>query len=326
MMDLITRYWQSQAVGVAARFGVADGLAGGERTAKQVAKLRGIDEAATLRLLRALAAMGVVAQVKPGVFRNTPLGETLRGDVPGSMRDFAIALTAPGHWLPWGKFNEVVVSGDRATPKALGAELFDYYAANPTEGQAFSGAMNGLSSLSAGEVADLWLAPKGSTVVDVGGAHGQLLASMLEADPSLKGVLFDTAGVVATAAPEIAARGLADRCKLVAGDFFVSAPAGDVYLLKHILHDWGDEQCVTILRNCRTSLNPGGKVLIVEMVLPEDDTPTVAQMMDLNMLVMLPGKERTLAEYGNLCRAAGLTVVAAHPTHSPYTVVEARAS
>jgi ubiquinone/menaquinone biosynthesis C-methylase UbiE len=185
--------------------------------------------------------------------------------------------------------------------------------------------MNGLSTLSAAEVAGLNLVPKGSTVVDVGGAHGQLLAAVLEADPSLKGVLFDTAQVVATAAAEMTARGRADRCKLVAGDFFASAPAGDVYLLKHILHDWDDAQCVTILRNCRQAMNAGGRVLIVEMVLPEDDTPSMAQMMDINMLVLLPGKERTLAEYGDLCRAAGLKVTATHPTHSPYTVVEARA-
>jgi hypothetical protein len=157
----------------------------------------------------------------------------------------------------------------------------------------------------------------------VGGAHGTLLAGVLKANPTARGVLTDLPHVIADAPRALAALGIAGRVEAVAGDFFQAVPEGDVYLLKQVLHDWNDEQCVALLRNCARAMRPGGKVVVVEMVVPEDGTPSLAQIMDLNMLVMLPGRERTEAEFSALFRAAGLSAAKVMPTHSPFSLVEA---
>ena len=323
MMELITGYWRSQAVGVAARLAIADRLGGGPKTVATLAAETATNEAALFRLLRGLASFGVFEETVPRTFGLTPLAETLRSNVPGSMRDFAMAETAPGHWLPWGNLDEAVRTGERATPAALGCEIFEWYGTHPVEGAAFSGAMGNLSALAAQEVGRVLPLPEKATVVDVGGAHGTLLAGVLNANPAARGVLTDLPHVIADAPRALAAMGIAGRAEAVAGDFFQAVPEGDVYLLKQVLHDWSDEQCVTILRNCARAMKPGGKVAVVEMVVPEDGTPSLAQIMDLNMLVMLPGRERTEAEFNALFQAAGLSAARVTPTHSPFSLVEA---
>ncbi len=326
MFGLVTGYWQSQAIGAAARLGLADELAAGAKSALEVAAARGTEPAATARLLRVLAAIGLVAQPQPDTFRLTQLGETLRSNVPGSMRGFAIAQTTPGHWLPWGRIDEAIRTGRRATPAALGSEIWEYYASHPEEGVSFSEAMSGMSAMVAGELARSGLVPPGGVVVDVGGAHGLVLSTLLETDQSLTGILYELPGVIASARAEIEARGLAERCELLGGDFFESVPAGDVYVLKNILHDWDDAQCVRVLTHCRQQMRPGGRAIIVEMVLPQGDALTPARLMDLNMLVMLPGRERGEAEYSALFSAAGLRLNVVRQTHSPYSLIEARAA
>jgi len=323
MMELITGYWRSQAVGVAARLAIADRLGDGPKTVATLAAETATNEAALFRLLRGLASFGVFEETVPRTFGLTPLAETLRSNVPGSMRDFAMAETAPGHWLPWGNLDEAVRTGERATPAALGCEIFEWYGTHPVEGAAFSGAMGNLSALAAQEVGRVLPLPEKATVVDVGGAHGTLLAGVLNANPAARGVLTDLPHVIADAPRALAAMGIAGRAEAVAGDFFQAVPEGDVYLLKQVLHDWSDEQCVTILRNCARAMKPGGKVAVVEMVVPEDGTPSLAQIMDLNMLVMLPGRERTEAEFNALFQAAGLSAARVTPTHSPFSLVEA---
>ena len=323
MMELITGYWRSQAVGVAARLAIADRLGDGPKTVATLAAETATNEAALFRLLRGLASFGVFEETVPRTFGLTPLADTLRSNVPGSMRDFAMAETAPGHWLPWGNLDEAVRTGERATPAALGCEIFEWYGTHPVEGAAFSGAMGNLSALAAQEVGRVLPLPEKATVVDVGGAHGTLLAGVLNANPAARGVLTDLPHVIADAPRALAAMGIAGRAEAVAGDFFQAVPEGDVYLLKQVLHDWSDEQCVTILRNCARAMKPGGKVAVVEMVVPEDGTPSLAQIMDLNMLVMLPGRERTEAEFSALFQAAGLSAANVMPTHSPFSLVEA---
>jgi hypothetical protein len=216
-----------------------------------------------------------------------------------------------------------VRTGKRATPTALGCEIFEWYGTHPVEGAAFSGAMGNLSALAAQEVGRVLPLPEKATVVDVGGAHGTLLAGVLNANPAARGVLTDLPHVIADAPRALAAMGIAGRAEAVAGDFFQAVPEGDVYLLKQVLHDWSDEQCVAILRNCARAMKPGGKVAVVEMVVPDDGTPSLAQIMDLNMLVMLPGRERTEAEFNALFQAAGLSAARVTPTHSPFSLVEA---
>ena len=324
MMGLITGYWVSQAVGVVAQLGVADHLADGPRTSDELARIVGADPQALYRVLRLLASIGVFAEVAPGAFGLTPLGETLRTDAPGSVRNFAITETAPGHWLPWGRLHESVRSGRPMAREALGMELFDWYAQNPEEAGFFNAAMGNLSALAAGELVRVYDFSTVRTVADVGGAHGVLLAAVLRANPAARGILFDLPHVVATAGEVIAAEGLADRCELVSGDFFASVPTGaDLHLLKQIVHDWDDARATRLLQNCHQALAPGGKLLLVEMVVPADNRPSPAQAMDINMLVLLGGRERTEEEYRRLLGDAGFRLERVIPTHSPFGVIEA---
>ncbi len=198
--------------------------------------------------------------------------------------------------------------------EALGMELFDWYAQNPEEAGYFNAAMGNLSALAAGELVRVYDFSAVRTVADVGGAHGVLLAAVLRANPAARGILFDLPHVIATAEDAIAAQGLAERCELVSGDFFEAVPEGaDLHLLKQIVHDWDDERATRLLPNCHRALAPGGKLLLVEMVVPADNRPSPAQAMDLNMLVLLSGRERTEEEYRRLLQDGGLPAGAGHP-------------
>lgn len=324
MMGLITGYWVSQAVGVVAQLGVADELGGGPRGSDEVARAVGADPQALYRVLRLLASVGVFAEVAPRSFGLTPLGETLRSSVPGSVRNFAITETAPGHWLPWGRLHDSVRTGRPMAREALGMELFDWYAQNPEEAGFFNAAMGNLSALAADELVRVYDVSAVRTVADIGGAHGILLGAVLRANPAARGILFDMPHVIATAASAIAAEGLTDRCELVSGDFFEAVPEGaDLHLLKQIVHDWDDDRATRLLRNCHRALGPAGKLLLVEMVLPQDNRPSPAQAMDLNMMVILGGRERTEEEYRHLLGEAGFRLQRVIPTHSPFSVIEA---
>ena len=324
MMGLITGYWVSQAVGVVALLGVADQLGEGGRDSDELARAVGAEPRALYRVLRLLASLGVFAESVPGSFALTPLGETLRSDAPDSVRNFAITETAPGHWLPWGRLHESVLSGQPMAREALGMELWDWYAKNPKEAGFFSAAMGNLSALAASELLRVYDFSAVHTVADIGGAHGVLLTAILRANPGTRGILFDLPHVIETAENAIATEGLSQRCELVSGDFFEEVPEGaDLHLLKQIVHDWDDERATRLLQNCHRALAPAGKLLLVEMVVPPDNRPSPAQAMDLNMLVMLGGRERTEQEYEHLFQAAGFRLERAIPTHSPFSVLEA---
>jgi len=324
MMGLITGYWVSQAVGVVALLGVADQLGEGPRGSDELARAVGADPQALYRVLRLLASLGVFAEVAPDSFALTPLGETLRSDSPGSVRNFAITETAPGHWLPWGRLHESVRSGRPMAREALGMELFDWYAQNPEEAGFFNAAMGNLSALAASELVRVYDFSAVRTVADVGGAHGVLLTAVLRANPAARGILFDLPHVIATAGDAVAEEGLSQRCELVSGDFFEAVPEGaDLHLLKQIVHDWDDERATRLLQNCHRALGPAGKLLLVEMVIPPENQPSPAQAMDLNMMVLLGGRERTEEDYQRLFQAAGFRLERVIPTHSPFSVIEA---
>jgi SAM-dependent methyltransferase len=324
MMRLITGYWVSQAVGVVALLAVADQLREGPRGSHELAQAVGADPDALYRVLRLLASIGVFTEAAQGFFALTPLGETLRSDAPDSVRNFAITETAPGHWLPWGRLSDSVRSGRPMARDALGMEMFDWYAQNPEEAGFFNAAMGNLSALAASELVRVYDFSAVRTVVDVGGAHGVLLAAILRANPAAHGILFDLPHVIETAGSAIAEEGLSQRCELVSGDFFETVPEGaDLHLLKQIVHDWDDERATRLLQNCHRALNPGGKLLLVEMVIPPDNRPSLVQAMDLNMMVMLGGRERTEEEYERLFQAAGFQLERIIPTHSPFGVIEA---
>jgi len=324
MLQTITGYWISQAVGTAARLGVSDQLADGPRKSSEVAEAVGADPLNLFRLMRMLASIGVFTMDQQERFGLTPLGDTLRSDVPGSVRDFAVAETTPGHWLPWGKMYEAIKTGKPMCQPTLGMELFDWYSKNPEEGEYFNGAMGNLSAAVSAEVTRVYDFSRVQKVVDVGGSHGILLAAILKANPHARGILFDLPHVTATARESLNSQGIGERCEVVTGNFFESVPPGaDLHVLKQIIHDWSDSECATILRNCHQALKPNGKVLLVEMVVPPDNSPSMAQAMDLNMLVLCTGRERTESEYRNLLAAGGFKLERVIPTHSPFSVIEA---
>ena len=306
LLQMIKGYWVSQIVGTLAQLEIADQLAQGPLDCDVLANGIGCEPKATYRLLRASANVGLVSALPDGRFGLTPLGELLRSNVPGSMRDSAIAFTAPGHWLPWGRLAEAVRHGERQTVAALGQELFDYYATNPCEGSAFTGTMANHSDPIAEELAQTLDTSAVTHVVDIGGASGTIIGALLEANAALLGTILERADVVTRAEAALAERGLSSRCRVIEGDFFKSVPEADLFILKYIVHDWDDQQSVKLLSNCARALRPNGRVILIEWVVPEHGKPSAAALSDLNMLVLLPGRERTASEFAELFRASGL--------------------
>jgi SAM-dependent methyltransferase len=326
MADMVRAFWISQIVGTLAQLGIPDQLADGALAAGELAQRISTHPGATYRIMRAAKELGLVTSTPDGRFNLTSLGGTLRSNVSGSMRDSAIALTAPGHWLPWGRLSEAIRTGRRQTPDTLGAELFQYYADNPAEGRLFTGAMSDTSASVADEVAHVLDTSSASHVVDVGGASGTLIAALLFKNPELAGTILDRPEVVPHARAVVAELGLSSRCRVVEGDFFVAVPEADIHLLKYVIHDWDDDQSVSILANCARSLRPNGRVVLVEQVIPLDDRASQAPLVDLNMLVLLPGCERTMREYADLLARAGLRLDRVTETASPFSVIEASAA
>jgi SAM-dependent methyltransferase len=323
LSQMIRGFWVSQIIGTLARLEIADRLAHGPLESGVLAKAIECEPHATFRLLRAAVSLGLIVMLPDGRFGLAPPGELLRSDVPNSMRDFAIAMTAPGSWLPWGRPTDAVREGERQAVPALGHEFFDYYAANPVEGDAFTGAMANHSASVARPFAQALDTSAVNHVVDIGGASGTIIAALLEANPALRGTILERADVVPRAEAALAKRGLASRCRAVAGDFFDSVPEADLYILKVILHDWDDQQSVNILRNCARAMQPNGRVVLVERVVPEQGDPGEAALSDLNMLVLLPGRERTASEFAGLFRAAGLKLDRISELASSLALIEA---
>jgi len=209
-----------------------------------------------------LTSIRVFSEGPPDSFGLTPLGETLRTAAPDSVRNFTVTETAPGHWLPWGKLLKSVRSGQPMAREALGMELFEWYAQDPEEAGFFNAAMGNFSALAASELVRVYNFSTVQTVMDVGGAHGVLLAAVLHANPNARGILFDLPHVIAPAGDAIAAEGRSKRVELVSGDFFEEVPPGaDLHLLKQIVHDWDDERVTRLLAACHRALNPAGTVL-----------------------------------------------------------------
>jgi orsellinic acid C2-O-methyltransferase len=331
MQQLIYGFVFSQGMYVAARLGLADVLADGPRTTRELAAATGAHEPSLYRLLRALAFAGLVHQPAPDTFALTEQGELLRSGLVGSLRELVLLLAGPESWRAWGQLEHSVRTGDVAWQHVFGETCFDHLAREPDRQAGFNAAMaEGSRAFVPTLLAATDLAAA-DQVVDVGGGSGALLAGILSAHPRLAGVLLDTAPGLADAPRTLAQAGVADRCRLVAGDFFQSIPAGaDAYLLKHVLHDWDDERCVGILTTCRRAMPAGAVLLVIESLMPAtvSGLPQQAQLVmnDLNMMVCHGGRERTVAEFGGLLRQAGLQLESVTPCPAPSTVgiLEAR--
>jgi hypothetical protein len=319
VMELMMAAWASQASGTIARLRLADHIAQGADTPASLAERTKGSPDALHRLLRAGAMIGIVREVAPKKYALTDVGELYRSDHPRSMRSLLDAESAPGHWLPWGRLDECVRRGGSVAEEVLGTDVWSYYGKHGDEGRAFSEGMTGLSMAALGAISEAWTPPAAKHVVDVGGSHGAFLDFVLGRLPDAKGTIYDLPHVIdsAKARPRVA---------LAAGSFLENVPAGaDLYLLKHIIHDWDDARCTQILNNVRAAMAPGATVVIVEMLIPEDGSPSPAILLDLNMLVMLPGRERTATEMTALLATAGLAMQRVVPTHSPFAVIEAKA-
>ena len=323
MQKMTAGYWISQIVHALAAFSVADRLAQGPLAADDLARLASANPDAMFRLLRAAASLGIVAHNAKGQFESTAMLATLRRDAPASLRGFALSAPAPGHWLPWGRFVEAVRTGERQTVPALGEEIFDYYAKTPGESEAFTQAMASFSSRVATEAVRLIDLGPVSEAIDIGGANGTLVLALMKASPKLKGGVLDLPHVMEAAQEAAAAAGVADRFTAIAGDMFKAIPPAGLYLLKFVLHDWDDAACITILRNCAQSMHAGGRIAVIEMLLGEIGEEGPAALLDLNMLVMASGRERSLNEYEALFGNAGLRLAKVTAMQPPYSILEA---
>jgi hypothetical protein len=317
---MATAYWVSQAIYVAAKLGIADLLADGPQSFVALAAATRSDPSSLLRLLRALSSVGVFSQQSKGCFSLSRTAEALRSNLPGSLREILITI-GEIHYQACGELLHSVQTGTPAFAKAFGTNLFGYLQQNTGAAEAFNRGMTNLSSLLAHAVLLAYDFSGISTIIDVGGGEGELLRKILELNPEMRGVVLDLSNAVESnnLAPTVGA-----RCSYVMGNFFESVPQGaDAYLLCGVVHDWDDDRALRILANCRKAMSRNGRVLIVDMIVPETNSPSFSKLLDLNMMVMTGGRERTKAEFHALLDAADYRISRTIPTMAPQSIIEA---
>jgi SAM-dependent methyltransferase len=319
---LIAGEWVSKAIGVAATLGIADLLTGGPRPLADLARATETHAPSLYRLLRALASLGIFAETDHR-FELTPMAEHLRSDCPSSVRGLAIMHGEPWHWRAWEHALHSVKTGEPAFKKAHGQDLFGYLGDHADASAVFAEAMSDISRSQHAAIVDAYDFSGINHLVDVGGGHGTLLGFILDAYPDLTATLIDLPDVVEDARRTLEQAGVADRCDVVAGDFFESVPSADAYLLAHVVHDWCDAEATRILANCRRSIAPGGRLVLAEIVIPPGNEPSHGKLLDLEMLVCLNGRERTEAEYGRLLDSAGFRLTQVLPTAGQDSTIEA---
>jgi DNA-binding transcriptional ArsR family regulator len=304
MLQIVTNFWTSRAVGVFAKLGISDLLQSGPKTADELAEATGTHAPSLFRLLRALASAGIVKAESDGRFALTPLSETLVTNAPGSLRWFVVSELGQEHYPAWGNLMHSIKTGEIAFDDFFGKDIWQYFKENPEDGAVFNDSMSSVTAAANEAILSLYDFSQFKTVVDIGGGHG---------------------GVIEGARPRLEAAGVDDRCEPVAGDFFKAVPAGgDAYVMKWIIHDWDDEKAITILKHCRSHMQPNGRLIVVETVVPETDEPHFSKFFDLNMLVMTGGKERTATEFEQLLAAAGFKLLKITPTNLPTSIIEAQ--
>lgn len=322
MLDLIMGAVVSQAVAVAARLGIADVLAEGPRTAAEIAARVDANPDGIDRLLRALTGHGVFRADGAGRYELTPLANTLRSDVPASLRSYATYVGAPEPREYWSHLIDAVRTGGPVIEQIRGVDTWTYFEQNRELAELFNDAMTGLSDFAREPVLAAYDFTRFDTIVDVAGGHGALLAAILARASRASGILFDQPSVTVDAADTL--RDVRDRCTVESGSFFEKIPpGGDAYVLKSIIHDWEDDEAVAILRNVRAAISPEGTLLLIEAVLPEGNDAHPAKMADLVMLLTVGGRERTASQYRDLLARAGFTLVRVLPTATQFSIIEA---
>lgn len=323
MMEMAFGYVLSRAVGAAVRLGVSDLLEHGPRSVGDLAASTQTNADALGRMLRTLAASGVFMETSPGVFANTELSDVLRANAPHSARALTLFITDEMHWNVWGEFLHSVRTGQPSFDHVYQKRPWEWLAENPEASAAFDNAMSSHSSVDAEAVAASYEFREGAAVMDVAGGNGLLLRTILDRSPGLRGILFDQPHVIEHA--RTAGQLPAERCDLAAGSFFESIPSGaDYYLMKHIIHDWDDERAAAILGTVRRAISTVGKLLVLEMALPPANQPGFARLLDLEMLVIPGGRERTTEEYRALFRETGFELTRVIPAGPRLTIFEAQ--
>jgi hypothetical protein len=323
MLEIICGFWISRTIYVAAKIGLADHIKDSPRTVQDLASATGTNPASLYRVLRALASVGVFIEDEAGRFGPTPLSETLRSDVQGSMRALAMAELGQEHFTAWGNLMHSVKTGEIAFDNHFKQNVWEYYAQNPEDGHTFNQAMRGMTQTANQMILEAYDFSGVETIADIGGGTGSLLSAVLAAYPSMRGILFDLPHVIAEAGPILTQTNVRDRAELQSGDFFSSVPTADAYLLKFIIHDWDDDQSITILKRCRQAVGPAGRLLLLETIVPPRNEPSFSKFIDLNMMVMTGGQERTETEFADLFEKAGWRLTRVIPTNSIFYVIEA---
>ena len=324
VLELTSSFMSTHAVYAVARLGIADVLADGPRSAEALAAELGTDPDATHRLLRASAAHGLLREEGDG-YALTALGRTLVSDAPGSMRSVVLMIGDPRYQSVWAELPEAVRTGGPRAEAVHGVSMWELLDRDADYGATFHDAMGRLTALDWPTVEAVYDFTPHGTIVDVGGGHGQLLALMLGAAPAADGVLLEQPGLVAGAQQRLREAGVLDRCRVVGGSFFDTAPDdGDLYVLRRVIHDFDDERAVALLGNLRRHMPVGSTLLLMDSVVPPGDGPDFAKSLDLDMLLFVGGRERTEAEFASLLHRSGFRMTRVIPTISMISLVEAR--
>jgi hypothetical protein len=319
---MISGHWLTQAIYVAAKLGIADQLKDGAKSFQSLASACGTQPRPLYRLLRALASVGIFAEEAGQKFALTPLAEYLRSDVPQAQRALAL-MSGEGQYHAWGELIYSVRTGKSAFEHIYGMPLFDYLACHPELGRVFDSAMQGIHGRETAAMLAVYDFAPITRLVDVGGGNGSLLSEVLREYPKMRGVLFDLPEVIKRARGNLRTAGLEDRCEAVPGNFHVNVPVGgDAYLLRHILHDWDDERSLQILQNCQRSMPSGSRLLVIESVLPGGNEPSFGKLLDLTMLAIPGGLERTEEEFRTLLEAAGFQLTKIVSTSADVCIIE----
>ncbi len=324
LIQMGTGHWLSKLIYTAAKLDLAGRLADGPKSAEELAGPMGLHEPSLHRFMRTLAGHGILASAGERRFKLTPLGESLKTGAPGSARSTILTFCGPTFVRAFDRIMDSLETGGTGFEAEFGMPIFDYFAQHPDEASMFSESMVGFHGGETPAVAAAYDFSKFETIVDVGGATGNMLSAILGRFDGPRGILYDMQHVVKDAPSLLEKNGVADRVSIESGSFFESVPkGGDAYILSHIIHDWNEDQCLTILGNVKRAMKSDGKLLIVEFVLPEDDTPHLGKLADMIMLVVPGGQERTPAEYDELLTKAGFKMTRVVPTESPVSIVEA---
>jgi len=321
ILQMGTSYWVSQSIFAAAKLGLADLVVKGPRSAEELAADTQTHAPSLYRLMRALASLGIFAEDEQHRFGMTPLAECLLTG-PNTQRAMCI-MAGEEHYAAWGEILYSLRTGKVGFDHVYKKPIFEYLAEHQEQAAIFDQAMTSIHGVETQAMIDAYDFAGISTLVDTGGGNGTVIKAVLAKYPAMQGILFDLGHVLERAGPELTRSGLGSRCQTIAGSFFESVPpGGDAYLMRHIIHDWTDEQCHVILQNCRRVMKSGNRLLVVEMVIPPGNSPHWGKLLDLNMMMLPGGKERTEVEYRDLFQRAGFRLTRVVPTRMELCIVE----